>query len=87
MVQVQLAGGRKLEPFNVQLFEAKAGDPKVPQGKPFAVLATTELGLGEASQVTREPPASCCQNCVCCLQRTQCTALHEDISLPVWCLP
>ena len=54
-LQVQLAGGRTLEPFKVQLFEAKAGDPKVPQGKPFAVLATTDLGLPEASKVTCEP--------------------------------
>ena len=54
-LQVQLAEGRSLEPFKVQLFEAKAGDPKVPQGKPFAVLATTDLGLPEASKVTCKP--------------------------------
>lgn len=53
---MQLAQGRTLEPFNVRLYEAKAGDPKVPQGKPFAVLATTDLGLPEASKITCTSP-------------------------------
>ena len=58
---MQLGEGRSLEPFKVQLFEAKAGDPKVPQGKPFAVLATTDLGLPEASKVTCKTPLQAAQ--------------------------
>lgn len=49
---MHLAEGRVLEPFKVMLYEAKARDPKVPEGKPFAVLSTTDLGLPEASKVT-----------------------------------
>jgi hypothetical protein len=46
----------ELEAFNVQLFEAKARDPKVPTGKPFAKLSTLDLGLQEASKITCQPP-------------------------------
>lgn len=52
MLQVVLPNNATLEPFSVQLYEAKAGDPKVPQGKPFAVLSTLDLGLPEASKIT-----------------------------------
>ena len=54
IAQVVFEPGMQLEPFKVQLFEAKAGDPKVPQGKPFALLSTLDLGLPEASKVTCE---------------------------------
>jgi len=54
--QVQLEEGTELEAFNVQLFEARARDPKVPRGKPFAKLSTLHLALPEASKITRNPP-------------------------------
>lgn len=55
MVQIMLDDGNVLEPFRVQLCEAKARDPNVPQGKAFAVLSTLHLGLAETAKLTREP--------------------------------
>ena len=35
------------QPFSVHLFEALPGDPKVPQGKAFAVLQLHDMGYIE----------------------------------------
>lgn len=43
-VQIMLDEGAHLEPFKVQLYEAKARDPKVPEGKAFAVVSGSQLG-------------------------------------------
>lgn len=39
------------EPFDVHLFEARPGDPNVPQGKAFAVLQLHDLGYIEEGVV------------------------------------
>ena len=43
-----------LEPFRVQICEAKARDPNVPQGKAFASLSTLHLGLNTNASLTCE---------------------------------
>lgn len=40
-----LENGHCTEEVRVQLYEARAGDPAVPQGKAFAMISSEELGL------------------------------------------
>jgi hypothetical protein len=42
---VRLASDVAQRPFRVALFEARARDPAVPQGKAFAQVASTDMGF------------------------------------------
>lgn len=57
-VQVHLQGEACSQGVSVQLFEAKPGDPAVPQGKAFATISAQDAGIpmhrpgaGEPSRV------------------------------------
>lgn len=57
-MQVVLENGCCTDEVSVHLFEARPGDPAVPQGKAFATISSEELGLpaaGEASCAHPEP--------------------------------
>ena len=41
------------QPFRVDLYEARANDPAVPQGKAFARLTCGDVGLMEACESPR----------------------------------
>ena len=59
-LQVVLENGCCNEEVQVQLYEARPGDPAVPQGKAFATISSAELGLPAPSQ------ASCAHTCFDC---------------------
>ena len=45
LLQVQLEGPTSSEDVLVQLFEARPGDPAVPQGKAFATISARDAGI------------------------------------------
>lgn len=47
------------QPFSVHLFEARPGDPKVPQGKAFAVLQLHDMGYIEDGERSNNPNVIC----------------------------
>lgn len=61
------------EEVQVQLYEARPGDPAVPQGKAFATISSAELGLPPHSE------ASCARVLYDC--KSKCFILRTHVGL------
>ncbi len=57
MPQVVLENGCCDDEVKVQLYEARPGDPAVPQGKAFATISSEDLGLPPHGEASCEAPS------------------------------